>query len=1471
MGCNSKNCNTYSPLGDPDTYGVYMEKVQKPYPNTKRINAPTWDRDRVMYDFEDVCSAIVPSSRYSTDSTYSETTTTDPQTGQTSTTSTLTPGYGFLSINRWGENSGKLNEVISGTSWWDLYKDCATIPTVGQYSGGVQKVRYWDNYPSELSFEPIFSDTWFYYLFDTRNGVTGTPCHTYCFIVTYYNSEGSQGGSGSTQPRVNWVYSVVKRPYECPCYPDETYIKYTLEDGMTNPAYNEDPYPTFWAVGTRRNAIAFKYNVNAGNRILKYQPKESSEKYPLWRNNAATGERVWTKYGVKMFGKVGASNAKEDGFETTQDVTFSNGMVLNMTFTCHRGAYGNLPIGGNANTFVKINSVVSAPSGGWPSTRTKVPVRPRTATDNSLITNNIMGHIWIIPPGGTDNPDDGIAGVPVDFMLNESKYIGGVYAVSGGPGWSSWFNQYAIWTNNVQENLVGREMTISNRKIPVATTGTYTLEIGIDNAGSVTLDTWGRTAQEDEDVLADADEGRIISVTGGFTGSFVTTTFSVVKTGFINLVVDIENQGTDINWATNPGGYAIVLRNPSGNIVWTTRDAVNGQNAGDAFRGMKLSDAGWVDAWDGSTGIPFRSTKGQCWNANNVVVYKDYKFPGGLKLRMKLQSEWDDDNDRYNTIWRIHKILKYGSDYQDGNGVDFIDQQKFTMWFPDKQDPNRISLSLLISQVDNQSQIIPQSISKIGENMSVNGWSIRDVRHSNDELNMHFAEISGGTTNFVKDGVYTVSNGASITVKAGKGITDRAVLIGLYEFRKKEIEFGVGVPTEGIPFSPDIIRPRVSAQIENGRVTGVQIIGRGKGLQNKNIETPKLVVEPPPTYFNHDLYNKLLEKGVGVQKAKNKCKGTGKIAQLRPTFSKGRLVSVEVLDGGSGYSTTNPPNVFVPYIARTDQIVAQEKQDMNAVEFSNKQLFEKSPIFQNFAKQTWKAPTYEIDSNGNAKITGSKQQAGFKWSDYQKLQTDVHKEITFPLTKPDVATMTTGNSKWQTKFELKGIDKKFAQSFKTGKSTDTNTNVKQVKSKTSDNYKPGKYAQNLGVDDEKLKLSDYNVKLPSGNFPKVSGVSKLDYIGDDEKLSAKTNNPQSNSQVDSYGKSIGSVKASSPKVPSKKDGNIAYTKDFLKFTEGMANGGNVTTPQWSKLEWSKTAGKQSIPQDKIFPKYNNPKIIAETLASQEASMDASFDEMWERDESTNRIGSWYNTEMRVVKQSFFNLPCRSNKEIYLMRRFCPDPRPWTHITLRLGVIKNPVDPADPDKTHCKKCLEDQPALVTIRNQIRSQFNDNSLDIEDAYCVSLYGLPYFGWYGGLGAGVGANGTSYAVPFGENGYTGGIWYTQPGSLKALTGYQKDDTRLEDGCRSYEVGGRLQIYHSLTNETNTWADAVSSYGNPYDFMCEREYGDSGEEDLYSTEDATNSENSDAGIMPGNYTTTINGQQYDTGISQTVPEEGY
>jgi len=1402
MPCNSKSCPDFSPLNDPNI-GVLMSKENYPKRNTNHINAPTWERDRVMYDFDDVCQYVAP-NRYTT----------------YSTSPTTTPDYLFGNKNDIGDNAGKLNAPIVTTKWWEANGFGCTSALIPGTIVSPTKTRYWDHYPSEISFEPNFSDSWFYYMFDTYNGVTGTPCHSWCFTVTYFAGGGS--GDGATAPR--WTYQMRKTPFECPCHPDETYIRYNLEDGITNPAYDEDAYPLFWAVGTKRQAVAFRYTTKSSAVMLRYRPNEGSESHLVYRHNASLGNYIYTRWGIKMWGsKEDYGTQYPNGYESRQNVSFSNGMILDMTFRSHRTDRNH------ANTEVKVNGVVSLPSGGWPSSRTRVAVKPTSLVTNSIITQEIMGDIIIVPVGDKDNPSGKIGGVPVDFMLKESKFVGGLFAVSGNSGWNTFANNYMVWTNNMQNNLVGREVNIINKKIPVSA-GTYSLEMAIDDEGTIAVDSYGVTNEGDDYILVSSDENKQFTVSGGYNGSPITGTFTVQKAGYINFRIKVKNGGTNTSWTANPAGYAIVLKNLAGSIVWTSRNAVNGINGGDCFRGMTLKQAGFVDSWNGSEGVAFKSTSGDCWVSNNTTVFKDYTMNGGLRIRMKINSEWDSNTNQYNTIWKIDRILNRGYGYSPGNGVDFVDQNKFVLYFPDKDAEDRISVTLVISETQDTQEVV-DDVDYLSTNMTVNGWAIKNVKHSDNEFNMHLAELSNGTADFTKDAVYTASNGQNIKVVAGWGIKDRAILIGKYEFKKKEIEYGTAIPNEGIPFAPKIIKPKCVAKIENGRVSRIKIISKGRGLTNKNIENIKLSVSPPPTYFNHDLYNTLINQGVSVAKAKRRCKGTGVIAQLEPIISRGRLVDVRVLNGGSGYSSTNPPDVFVPYIARKIDTVAREAKDINIAEADNYRVFKESPIFQSYSK------------------------TGLDWQSYSKKQSDVHNEVITSRLKPDVDSMRQSNTKRSFRYEDRGVKKNFIRAFSENDLTaDQQQQIKKLKERrdeysnipsvtkfnsenitiantTTQNITTGKWTeeQTRAVNTYITNKLSASQRSAFSTYSSVSTISLSSPTGTVINTSAA---PEGTEDVvnDISAKSNPSLVKS--KVPSTSEGNVSYTKEFKDFTRKLGKGN---------------------PNVRYGKDYVNS--VPNSIQVQENQLTESLDEMWERDLEDYRYGTWNNTSMMVTEKSFFALPCRDDENLYLMRRFCPDPRPWTHITIRLGVIKNPPDPNNPDLTVCTKCLEDQPALQTVLQQIRNTFEDSTLDIEDAFCVSEYGLPTLGWYGGMGLGVTQNATTYAVPFSDKGgYIGGVWYNNINSLMELSGYRVGDRMVSDGCRSYEVHGRLQIYHDLTQETKIFAESVDKYGNPYDFVCNRQYGDLGEEDLYITEDAQNNDDSEA----------------PTQLSETVPE-GY
>jgi hypothetical protein len=166
------------------------------------------------------------------------------------------------------------------------------------------------------------------------------------------------------------------------------------------------------------------------------------------------------------------------------------------------------------------------------------------------------------------------------------------------------------------------------------------------------------------------------------------------------------------------------------------------------------------------------------------------------------------------------------------------------------------------------------------------------------------------------------------------------------------------------------------------------------------------------------------------------------------------------------------------------------------------------------------------------------------------------------------------------------------------------------------------------------------------------------------------------------------------------------------------------------------------------------------------------------------------------------LPCATDKIKYLIQNFCPDPRENTWINVRLGVRINP-DPID-DIGKCTRCLLDNPTYVNRLNEIKSK--DPDADIADAFCDESYPISsIFGNFIGY--------TPYLKSF--------LW------SKSVYGVNED--AIVEGIRSWEISGNLEILQDLTAQTKTFVAAVNKYGNPYDFLCGRSYGDLGEDVKY------------------------------------------
>lgn len=160
---------------------------------------------------------------------------------------------------------------------------------------------------------------------------------------------------------------------------------------------------------------------------------------------------------------------------------------------------------------------------------------------------------------------------------------------------------------------------------------------------------------------------------------------------------------------------------------------------------------------------------------------------------------------------------------------------------------------------------------------TINGHTvIRSLHTDIENFSYHVMHLDGAGSTFTKDTNYTSGRDHDIQVVAGYGIADRATLIGLYEFRNKNIQYVTKLLRPDVPhYYDDIEAPIISATVTNGKITGATIIDGGSGLNN--LDKRELVVSPPQ-----------------VKK--------GKQAKVKGTFSGGQLTNVKILDGGSGYS-----------------------------------------------------------------------------------------------------------------------------------------------------------------------------------------------------------------------------------------------------------------------------------------------------------------------------------------------------------------------------------------------------------------------------------------------------------------------------------------------------------------------------------------------------------------------------------------
>ena len=106
-------------------------------------------------------------------------------------------------------------------------------------------------------------------------------------------------------------------------------------------------------------------------------------------------------------------------------------------------------------------------------------------------------------------------------------------------------------------------------------------------------------------------------------------------------------------------------------------------------------------------------------------------------------------------------------------------------------------------------------ITAVGATSTLSGGDVTDIMRLGDKINghtitrtfhteigkfpYHIVYLDGSGNNFTKDTQYTSDRNHVITVKAGFGIPDRAIMVGLYEFLDKSLQYVTGDVNQKAP------------------------------------------------------------------------------------------------------------------------------------------------------------------------------------------------------------------------------------------------------------------------------------------------------------------------------------------------------------------------------------------------------------------------------------------------------------------------------------------------------------------------------------------------------------------------------------------------------------------------------------------------------------------------------------------------
>ncbi|AGH57260.1 hypothetical protein CPLG_00006 [Cyanophage S-SSM2] len=543
----------------------------------------------------------------------------------------------------------------------------------------------------------------------------------------------------------------------------------------------------------------------------------------------------------------------------------------------------------------------------------------------------------------------------------------------------------------------------------------------------------------------------------------------------------------------------------------------------------------------------------------------------------------------------------------------------------------------------------------------INGHTVVRALHTDPQNFSHqVLELDGSGSAFQKDTQYSSSRNHNITVSAGFGITDRATLIGLYEFRNKNIQYITKFLNPDRPhYYDDIEQIEVEPTINNGRLTGVNIVSGGKGLDNLDRE-PEVVVSPPPV--------------------KN-----GRQAKVKGSFSGGVLTGLEIIDRGSGYSNGeySKPTIGISDFDDHRETILYESNISkgNLVDSYYDEVENNAFIDENID-----SPTYgEKISDGIGKeIYGSAErqnqnlkQEGFddvKRADPQEKVVDIYEVSYFRpkeffvgetaetvITLADGSTQTIGKKSKKLKSPTRNTEYKFFSNGKDARDFMKKMEARNYKAKLntylgilrseyydilSDRLEDAKTGRGFG----KTMTDGKEVPYTKADREKIR-FDRYENLEAEERLGIENTTKFSrNRRADQLSRSK-FKKETVEQFPRPKDD----TNDIFKHISGE-NQSQTFPQQFSDAQKTEATKGDVINSAQV---YQNQLDGLDTFYAE----DLTFDE--ERDE--DNFFREREVEVRTVESSFQRLPCASRFVKYQIRQYVPDNREKTQLSISLNV------------------------------------------------------------------------------------------------------------------------------------------------------------------------------------------------------------